>query len=179
VTERERSLLKAMESDLPCERRPFLRLAEQFGLGEAELLKALRQGLKKGLIRRYGARISHYQAGFSCNAMVVWQVPSGEVERTALILASHAAVSHCYERPTFPGFPYNLYTMIHGRRREECEKVIAEIAEASGVKCYRALWTTKEFKKSTPCYSRLLEEKWSKRIPSDFLKRPSGSSPEG
>ena len=152
----ELSLLQAMECDLPCEPRPFARLAERFGLAEQELLCALQEGLASGLIRRYGARISHQQAGFDANVMVVWQVAPAQVERAGQAMASHPAVSHCYERPAFPGFPYNLYTMIHGRAAEECRRAIAEISAQSGVTSYRALWTTREFKKTTPSYSALL-----------------------
>ncbi len=151
----KKEMLQALESDLPCEPRPFLRLAEKFGVSEEELLQSLRQGLKEGLLRRYGARVNHYRAGFSHNVMVVWQIPEEEVEKAAAIMASHPAVSHCYERPSFPTFPYNLYTMIHGRSREGCEAAIAQIAADSGVRTYRALWTVKEYKKTTPIYSQL------------------------
>jgi siroheme decarboxylase len=155
----EITFIKALESDLPCESRPFQKLAEKFGLTEEELIGTLKSCIAEGTIRRYGARISHQRVGFSANVMVVWQVPSEAVEKVGEIMASFAAVSHCYERPTFAGFPYNLYTMIHGRSREECEKVITEISAASEIKSFRALWTTKEFKKSVPLYSELLEGK--------------------
>jgi DNA-binding Lrp family transcriptional regulator len=154
----EKKYIKALESDLPGESRPFLKLAEQFGLSEGDLLNSLKALLSDGTIRRYGARVSHQRVGFSANVMVVWQAPSEEVEKIGQIMATFGAVSHCYERPTFPGFPYNLYTMIHGRARGACEKVIAEISAATGVTCYRALWSIKEFKKSTPVYSELLED---------------------
>jgi len=149
-------LLKAMESDLPCEARPFLRLAERFGISEAELLEGLTAGLANGLIRRFGARISHQEAGFNSNVMVVWQVHADEIERVGAVMAAHPGVTHCYERPAFPGFPYNLYTMIHGRSAEECQQAIDSIASRSGISSYRALRTTKEFEKSTPTYSQLL-----------------------
>jgi DNA-binding Lrp family transcriptional regulator len=154
----EKKFIRALESDLPGESRPFLKLAEQFGLSEGELLNSLKALIADGTIRRYGARVSHQRVGFSANVMVIWQAPSEEVEKIGQIMATFAAVSHCYERPTFPGFPYNLYTMIHGRSREECETVIAEISSVSGVTSYRALWSIKEFKKSTPRYSELLNE---------------------
>jgi siroheme decarboxylase len=152
------SLLKAMEANLPCEPRPFLRLAQRFGLTEDELLRTLRECLDSGMIRRYGARIKHQEAGFSANVMVVWQVSEDDVDRVAASMVPHPAISHCYERPAFPGFPYNFYTMIHGRSRAECEAVISQLSSQSGVTAYRALWSVKEFKKATPCYSELLAQ---------------------
>ena len=150
------SVLKAMETDLPTEPRPFLKLADRFGTTEQEVLEALQRGLETGLVRRYGARIAHQQAGYAANVLVVWQVEHSELDRMGFLMAAHPAVSHCYERPVIEGFPYNLYTMIHGRSRAECEQVIAQLAEKSGLTSYRTLWTVKEYKKSVPRYSELL-----------------------
>jgi DNA-binding Lrp family transcriptional regulator len=158
MTSLQQKLLAAMETNLPIESRPFLRLAERLGVKEKDLLEAIRAGLRRGLIRRYGARVSHRRAGFSANVMTVWQVTAEKVEAVAGIMAAHPAVSHCYERPTFAEFPYNLYAMIHGHSRKECETVIAEIAARSQIRYYRALWTTQEFKKTAPSYSQLIAD---------------------
>ena len=145
-------LLAALQLDLPCERRPFACLAERVGVSEGELLESLRAGLDDGLIRRYGARVQHHSAGYQANVMVVWQVAPESVEEVGGKLALHPAVSHCYERPTFEDFPYNLYTMIHGKSRADCERVIAELQAVTGVREFAALWTKREFKKSAPRY---------------------------
>jgi siroheme decarboxylase len=151
-------LLMAMESDLPCESRPYQRIAEYYGMTEVELLNALREGIGSGLIRRYGARVRHQSAGYTANVMVVWQVTDDIVDDVAVKMTSHPAVSHCYMRPSFPGFPYSLYTMVHGRSREECEVAISELAQQNGLAEYETLWTAKEYKKTTPCYSQLLAD---------------------
>ena len=62
-------------------------------------------------------------------------------------MASFAAVSHCYERPAFADLPFNLYTMIHGRQPHDCEVVVERLAEAVGIRDYRIVYSTKEFKK--------------------------------
>lgn len=147
------AILAALEADLPCEPRPFKALAERYGVGEGELIAAIQAGLADGRIRRYGARVRHHQMGFAANAMVVWQVPQDKLDEVGPEMAAHRAVSHCYERPTFDGFPYNVYTMIHGRSEEECEATIGEIAEATGIREYHALYTTREFKKTAPQYA--------------------------
>lgn len=151
-------MLMAMESDLPCDSRPYQRIAEHFGVTEAELLEALREGIGSGLIRRYGARVRHQSAGYTSNVMVVWKVADEIVDHIAAKMTCHTAVSHCYMRPSFPGFPYSLYTMVHGHSREECEVAISELAQQSGLMDYETLWTVKEYKKTTPCYSQLLAD---------------------
>jgi siroheme decarboxylase len=152
----KKQILIALESDLPLVPQPFQMLAGKAGLTESELLEGIAENLQSGVIRRYGARIKHQAVGLHANVMVVWQVDGEAVEQIAVQMCTEPAVSHCYERPCFRGFPFNLYTMIHGRSREECEAVITRLSTATGVTNYRALWTVKEFKKSTPCYHELL-----------------------
>ena len=35
-----------------------------------------------------------------------------------------AASRHCYERPTYGDWPYQLFTMAHGRSKEECDAIL-------------------------------------------------------
>ena len=148
----EPRLLSALQIDLPLTERPFAALAEPVGLTEAELLAGLAVALESGEVRRYGARVQHRALGFTANAMVVWAAPPARVEEAGRLMAQHPAVSHCYERPTFDGFPYNLYTMIHGRRREECEAVAEELARATGLSEWRSIYSRREFKKQAPSF---------------------------
>jgi hypothetical protein len=84
--------------------------------------------------------------------MVVWDVPDDQIERFGRIAAEHRMVSHCYQRPRFDGFGYNLYTMIHGRSKQECESAASEIADRTGIRDFAMLYTTVEYKKSSPVY---------------------------
>ncbi|MEM5819035.1 MAG: Lrp/AsnC family transcriptional regulator, partial [Desulfitobacterium hafniense] len=88
------------------------------------------------------------------NAMGVWQVPEAEAEAIGKVMASFREVSHCYQRPTLKDWPYNLFTMIHGRSEEECGEVMARIAQATGIKDYAMLFSIKELKKSSMQYYR-------------------------
>lgn len=84
--------------------------------------------------------------------MVVWRVPEEKVENAAKKVVSYSAVSHCYERKTRPGWPYNLYAMLHGKTREQCERLAAEITRTIASEEYRLLFTVREFKKVSPEY---------------------------
>ncbi len=86
------------------------------------------------------------------NAMGAWDVPDDRTEQFGRLAASSKSVSHCYQRPRFNAFPYNLYTMIHGKSREECEAVARAISDETGITGYELLYTTTEFKKSSPVY---------------------------
>ncbi len=145
-------LRQAAQDDLPVAADPFRALADKHGIGEQELLQWLRDGVHAGVIRRYGALVSHRQLGFAYNAMVVWQVPPERVEEVGQALAEDPGVTHCYERPPAPAFPYNLYTMIHTHTEEECRHKVEHLAHILGLPAYEMLVSTREFKKSSPTY---------------------------
>ncbi len=149
-------LLEALETDLPLCPEPFKELAREHGLEEERILATLQEWTAARYIRRYGALVSHLRLGFVANAMTVWQVAADQVEEVGTALASSEYVSHCYERPPFSGFPFNLYAMVHERSREQCLAVIEELSQHC-CGCARAvLFSTHEFKKSSPKYAELL-----------------------
>lgn len=144
--------IRALQRDLPLERRPFAVLAASAGMSEDELIARANRFLETGVMRRYAAVLRHRKAGFSANAMVAWKVPEDAIEAVGLKMADHPSVSHCYQRPTFPDWPYSIFTMIHGHAREDCEKVAREISESTETGEYVLLFSTREFKKSRVRY---------------------------
>ena len=84
--------------------------------------------------------------------MVVWKVPSERAEEVGREMASSRWVTHCYERPTFPEFPYSHYTMIHATTQDQCEEVAKDISEATGIDDYQLLYSTREYKKTRVRY---------------------------
>jgi DNA-binding Lrp family transcriptional regulator len=152
LTELDRRIVQRLQEDLPVVSRPFLAVAERLGITENELLDKIREFMDDGTIRRFGATLRHQRSGFSANAMVVWRVKPEEAERVAHILSSFREVTHCYQRPALPGWPYRLFTMIHGRFREECEALARRMANHAGVEDYRLLFTEDELKKTTMVY---------------------------
>lgn len=152
LTNLERIIGREIQRDLAMTKRPYQAIAEQAGMKEQDVLKVIRQMLAQGLIRKFGAIVRHREAGFSANAMVVWAVPQDRCEQAGQALASFAEVTHCYERsPAFEG-KYNLFSMIHTRKQEEIEEIIAKIATFAGIKDYRILASEAEFKKSSMEY---------------------------
>lgn len=152
LTEQDKKIIAALQTDLPIVARPFAAVAEAVGLGEEELLERLRAYQKRGWLRRIAAILYHQRAGVTANAMAVWRVPPERVEEAGRRVATFPQVSHCYERPTYPQWPYNLYAMIHGFSEEECRRTAEEITRAIGMDDYLLLFSEKEFKKTSMEY---------------------------
>lgn len=140
-------IVKCIQEDLPLTERPFALWAEHLEMGESDLLKTVSDWTGVGTIRRFAAILNHRQVGFHANGMVVWNCPPDRIDSLGNILASYSEVSHCYNRPAFPEWPFNLYAMIHGRSPEECESTAGKLAQAIGLNNFRILFSTKEFKK--------------------------------
>lgn len=152
MDEMERKVCSIIQGDIPLTSRPFLEIGEKVGRTESEVIKIIEDLKEKGIIRKFGAVLGHRKAGFKANGMVVWNVPEEDRERIGKIMASFKEVTHCYERPTFDGWRYSLFTMVHGKTREECIRIAERISEATGVKDYRVLFSTREFKKKSMEY---------------------------
>ncbi len=140
-------IVKCIQEDLPLVQQPFALWAQKLGMNEAELLGTISDWTSNGTIRRFAAILNHRQVGFRANGMVVWNCPEERIDRLGEILASHPEVSHCYYRPAYPDWPFNLYAMIHGRSPEECETTAKKLAGAIGMDDFRILFSTREFKK--------------------------------
>ena len=144
--------VRVLQEDLPVEPQPFLERAARLGLTEDQLF-ALMAGLaERGILRRYSAMLRHRAAGFSANAMLCWKAPPGEVEEKGRVLASFSAVSHAYQRPVFPDWPYNIFTMVHATQLEDCKRIAAEMQAKSGVQEFALLYGAKEYKKERVRY---------------------------
>ncbi|VVB96295.1 HTH-type transcriptional regulator Ptr1 [uncultured archaeon] len=142
------SLLKSTQDGIPIVAEPFGQIASELGISEDEVLDRLGTMIKEGIIRRFGASIGHRVIGITANAMCTWNVPDDRVEEVGAIMAGFSQVTHCYERPRYPDWKYNLFTMIHAYSRDECEKIAKEISLATGIKDYSILFSEREFKKT-------------------------------
>jgi len=140
-------VVRCIQEDLPLVEKPFHEWARNLGMAGDELLHIIGSWLQQGIMRRFAAVLNHRQVGFKANGMVVWKCPEDHVDSLGAVLASHAEVSHCYHRPAHPGWPFNLYAMVHGRNVEECERVAGKLGKAIGLHDYRILFSTREFKK--------------------------------
>ncbi|HUS47970.1 MAG TPA: hypothetical protein VM098_07620 [Phycisphaerae bacterium] len=139
--------VRALQMDLPNEPQPFAALAATIAMEADELLVHGADFLAAGWMRRYAAVLHHRAAGAAENVLTAWRVAPADADRAGAICASRPQVSHCYLRPPAKDWPYTLYTMIHGRDRAECERVIADLAASAALADRAELWTAAEFKK--------------------------------
>jgi DNA-binding Lrp family transcriptional regulator len=143
----ERMVVDVLQQDLPLANRPFDAMAEATGMTADDFLAYCRRLKECGEMRRFGASVRHHAVGYSANAMVCWGVPESMVEEVGGIMAGYGEVSHCYQREPAPDWPYNMYTMVHARTKEDLQKAIDRIAGTTGIEEYRALYTVRELKK--------------------------------
>jgi DNA-binding Lrp family transcriptional regulator len=149
LSERDKEIVRVLQEGVPLVSRPFQALAGQLDMSEEELLKTIEDFLRRGIIRRFGAVMRHQDLGYVANAMIVWQVPEDRIEEVGGIMAGFQEVTHCYQRPAYPpDWPYNLFTMVHGRKREDCQEIASRLAKAGGIDNYRMIFSTDELKKS-------------------------------
>jgi len=148
----EKRVILALQRDLEITSRPFLELAEQVGVSEEEFLAAVQSLMEQGYIRRFGATLRHQLSGYAANALVTWAVPPRDIKRVGRLLSRHPEVSHCYHREPAPGWPYNLYTMLHGKDPGDIEALAARLAEEAGIPEYEILFSEGELKKTTMRY---------------------------
>ena len=152
VSELDKKVIRALQGEFPLVAEPYKVLAEGIGISEdlfLERVKALEEDKK---IRKMGAVLRHREVGFKANVLAAWVVPQEELDTIAQEMARHPAVTHCYDRTTAPGWPYNLYTMIHGHSREECEAIASELGEAAGVTERIMLYRKHEWKTTSRKY---------------------------
>ncbi|MDV2482470.1 Lrp/AsnC family transcriptional regulator [Methanoculleus sp. Wushi-C6] len=155
----DRSLLLRLQDGVPLVDEPYRAIAEELGMTETEVIARTRDLLSQGVVRRFAVRIDHRKAGIRVNAMVAWRVPPGDVARAAEVMARFSEVTHCYERAVAPGrWEYNLFVVLHGRRREEVDRDIARLSGATGLDDYAVLVSTRELKRAPPGRALLMQE---------------------
>jgi len=148
----ERRIIAVLQEGLPMGQTPYRDMAQRIGIETSQLLEVLKDWKKQGKLRRIGAIVNHFEVGLPAGAMVVWQAESERIVEIGQVFAGFKEVSHAYERQSSENWPYNLYTMVHGKRQEEVRQVIEDMSRACGVSNYRILITEKELKKVPPTY---------------------------
>ena len=150
------SIIHAIQGGLPLTPRPFALIAERLGTDEETVLDSVRDLQARGIIKRFGVVVHHHELGFRANAMVVWDVPDESVDAIARRLAEDPAVTLCYRRPRrMPGWPYNLFCMIHGQDRRSVQEKISALRRATGIHelPYCVLFSRRRFKQRGARYA--------------------------
>jgi DNA-binding Lrp family transcriptional regulator len=147
--DRDVAVIRALQGPMEPVERPYDEAAAEVGMSTGELLEHLRGMVDRKLLRRVAAILFHRRAGFSANGMGVWKVPEDEILTTGRRMASFRGISHCYQRPTYEDWPYSVFTMAHGRSKEECDAILDSIAEECGMgpDDRATLYSSTEYKK--------------------------------
>jgi len=127
------ALLNAIALGLPLVTEPYAAVGEGLGMTEAEVIDRLGRLLADGTIRRLGVVVRHQELGYRANAMVVWALPAERVTELGERIGGLPFVTLSYRRPQRPGWPYNLFTMIHGRDRAAVLAQVDRIKELCGL----------------------------------------------
>ena len=143
------ALIKALQGPMEAVARPYDAAAAELGISTEELLDRLSGMVDRTILRRVAALLFHRRAGFSANGMGVWKVPEDQILEVGGRMASFRGISHCYQRPTYEDWPYSVFTMAHGRSKEECDAVLDAIAAECGMgpDDRATLYSSTEYKK--------------------------------
>ena len=151
-TEQDVETIRATQGRMPVVSEPYAPAAEKLGVTQDEVLARLESLRERGGLRRVAAILYHRRAGFSANGMGVWGVPEGQELDIGRRMAAFRGISHCYQRPTYEDWPYSIFTMAHGRSKEECDAILDSIADATGITERATLYSSTEFKKVRMLY---------------------------
>ena len=152
VSEDEKEVIRELQEDLPLESCPFDAMSRRLDITNQELFAIAADFEERKIMRRFSAVLHHRRSGFRANAMIVWQVPPERSEEVGMMMAQHSAVTHCYERPTFPDWPYTHFTMVHATTPEGCEEIADEISRSTQITDNLMLYSTREYKKTRVKY---------------------------
>jgi DNA-binding Lrp family transcriptional regulator len=143
------AVIRALQGPMAVTDRPYDEAAAEVGMGTEDFLGHLRGMVDRKILRRVAAILYHRRAGFSANGMGVWRVPDEKIDDVGAQMASVRGISHCYQRPTYADWPYSVFTMAHGRSKEECDAVLQSIADEHGLHGddRATLYSSTEFKK--------------------------------
>jgi DNA-binding Lrp family transcriptional regulator len=162
LTERDKDVIRAVQGDLPLVRDPFAPAAAALGTTVDGLIEELQDLERRGFLRRFAAILRHRKAGFGANGMAVWNVSEDDVDEMGQTMAGYTAISHCYRRPTYEDWKYNLFTMIHARKKGDCEAFVEQLSEQHGLTDVEILYSTTEFKKIRLEYFTPAYDEWER-----------------
>jgi len=164
LTPQHIAVIKELQKDIAIVDEPFKEAIEKLNLSNDKFFTLAKELQESGVMRRFATILNHRKAGFGANAMSVWSVPEDRAEEIGRDMADFSAVSHCYLRPSYPNWPYNLFAMVHAKTQEECDIIIDEMAKESGLSEYGKLYSTVEFKKQRLVYFDKAFEDWENGV---------------
>ena len=160
LSELDYAVILATQGPMEVTPEPFAAAATELGISQGQLFEHMESMRERRALRRVAAILFHRRAGFSANGMGVWRVPEERILELGPRMASFRGISHCYQRPTYADWPYSVFTMAHGRSKEECDAILDTIAEDTGIEDRRTLYSSTEFKKVRLRYFTDEHKRW-------------------
>ena len=148
ATEKDKEFIRELQKDLEIVDRPFLNAAQKLGISEKDVFDKLKYYEEIGVMRRFAAILRHRDAGFVANGMIVWKVPEERITPVGEKLGAFPQISHCYQRPVYKDWPYNVFSMIHCKSEDEAKDMAKVIQKEINVDEYKILFSAREFKKT-------------------------------
>ena len=164
LTPLHHAIIRRAQYDIDIVSEPFKKIVDELEIDYDKFFSILAELQEAGVMRRFASILNHRKAGFSANAMVVWDVDEGQKgEEIGANAAAFSAVSHCYLRPKYENWPYNLFTMVHGKTTEETNSIIEDMAKEIDSRAHMPLYSSREFKKVRIEYFTPEFETWEKQ----------------
>ncbi len=147
LTPLHKKVIRFSQEDIKIEKEPFKQMIDKIDIDYKTFFKILDELKKSGAMRRFATILNHRKAGFNANAMVVWDIEQNLAEKTGEKIATFSAVSHCYLRPKYKNWSYNIFSMVHGKTKKETNGIVKEIENEVEYNSNMYLYSSKEFKK--------------------------------
>ena len=163
MTPLHHDIVRKAQYDIEMVSEPFKKIIDELNIDYDTFFGVLKELQEAGYMRRFASILNHRKAGFNANAMVVWDVNEENGEEIGAIAAAFSAVSHCYLRPKYANWPYNLFTMVHGKTTDETNGIIAEMATEIEAKSHMPLYSSREFKKVRIEYFTQADAAWESK----------------
>ncbi len=164
-------VIKLLQNDIKIKSEPFKEIITTLDISYDKFFTIVDELQKSGMMRRFASILNHRKAGFNANAMVVWDIDEQNGEDIGKKAAAFSAVSHCYLRPKYPNWQYNLFTMVHGKTKDETNSVIDDISKEIESKSHMPLYSSREFKKIRLKYFTDDEKIWEDKYINEKGKR--------
>lgn len=143
------AIVAALQGGIPLQPEPFAEVGARVRMKEDMVLEQIARWREQGVIKRFGVVVRHHELGYRENAMAVWDVPDAQASAFGRVAAQQPGVTLCYRRARqLPDWPYNLYCMVHGTRRDVVEAQVAALARQTGLDAYpsQILFNGRRFK---------------------------------
>lgn len=157
LDEQDQALITLIQTGLSLCATPYAELAKQLGINESEVLTRLQRLNNENVIKRFGVVVRHHELGYRANAMTVWNIPDQDISELGTCMGQFEFVTLCYQRPRrLPGWPYNLFTMIHGKDRNHVLANIQTLIERCSLENieHDVLFSTRRFKQRGAIYRK-------------------------